>query len=69
MKTLKPKIQTKLIKTIQVTDPDTGNEIKILIVKESGGAMFGIESDFILNTDEPAYSPYINSRQIETRDL
>ena len=44
---------------ITVTDPDTklGVDVSIFKDAESGG-MFGVDSSFLSNTDEPVYNPF-----------
>lgn len=65
---MKTKIQVKEIAKIKQIDPDSGNEIELVILKEEGGAMFAIETDFLLNTDEPVYSNY-SGTEIDAEEI
>lgn len=51
-------IKGKYIQTIEVTDPDTGNQVEVSIYKMETGGMVGVDDSFLANTDEPVYSPY-----------
>lgn len=51
-------IKGKHIQTITVTDPDSGGPVEVAIYKMETGGMVGIDESFLMNTDEPVYSPY-----------
>jgi len=47
------------VQEITVTDPDTLLSVQVAIYKDNNtGAMVGLDSSYLLNTDEPVYSPY-----------
>lgn len=52
------KIKVKLIKVIQVIDPDSNAPVDITILKMETGGMIGIDSSFLENTEEPVFSPF-----------
>lgn len=58
------KITTKQVTEITVIDPDTNLPVGVTILKLSTGAMVGIDSSFLSNTDESVYSPYDKNRKI-----
>jgi len=62
-------IGAKYVKTVKVTDPDTGNEVAIQIMKLETGGMVGLDESFLENTDEPVYSPYDVGVQISEDEL
>lgn len=62
------KIEPKEIARIKQLDPDSGNDIELIILKEEGGGMFAVETDYLLNTDEPIYSVY-SKTEINTDNL
>lgn len=37
----------KFIKEITVTDPDSGGDVEVTIMKHEGGGIFGIDSSFL----------------------
>jgi hypothetical protein len=46
---------------ITVTDPDTNLPVEVSIFKEvESGGMFGVDSSFLANTEEPVYSVFGN---------
>lgn len=51
-------IKGKYVKTIKVTDPDSGGEVDLAIYKMETGGMVGVDESFLANTDEPVFSPY-----------
>lgn len=55
---MKEKIKVKHIGEITVLDPDENSEVQLTIYKMSNGAIVGIDSSFLSNTDEPVFSPY-----------
>ena len=59
------KIETKFVKRITVTDPDTGFDVEVDILKTEGGGMVGIDSSFLANTEEPVYSPFDRNAELE----
>lgn len=62
-------IGAKYVKTIKVTDPDTGNEVEVQIMKLATGGMVGLDGSFLENTDEPVYSPYDLGVEISEDEL
>lgn len=53
-------VHVKVITTVTITDPDTNLPVEVTIVKEEGGGMFGIDSSYLANTEEPILSPFGN---------
>jgi hypothetical protein len=51
-------ISGKYVKTVTVVDPDSGGEVDIAIYKMETGGMVGVDESFLMNTDEPLFSPY-----------
>lgn len=51
-------IKGKLVHHHTVTDPDTGGEVTVCIVKLETGGMIGIDASFLENTEEPIYCPF-----------
>jgi len=55
----------KLIKTVNIIDPDNGKEVRVLIFKENKiGGIFGIDADYIhhiteVTTDDESIVPSI----------
>ena len=49
---------TTQVKEIVVTDPDTNLPVHVTILKEEGGGMLGVDSSFLLNTEEDVHSPF-----------
>lgn len=52
------KIKTKLVKVIQVIDPDSNLPVDVTILKMETGGMIGVDSSFLENTEEPVFSPF-----------
>lgn len=50
----------QFVQHIQVTDPDTGNQVGMDIYKEKGGGMIGLDSSYLENDEQPVVSPYSN---------
>lgn len=57
------KQKAKFICTINVTDPDSKNEVRLDIFKTKGGGMIGIDSSFI-ETEEKIFSPFDKNIEI-----
>lgn len=53
-----PNITSTFIMELPLIDPDTKLPVSLSIYKLSNGAVVGIDSSFLENTDEPVYSPY-----------
>jgi hypothetical protein len=51
-------IKGTFIKTITVTDPDSGLGVEVSIYKLETGGMIGVDESFLANTNEPVYSPF-----------
>jgi hypothetical protein len=51
-------IKGKFVKTIDVVDPDSGFEVQVSLYKLETGGMIGVDESFLMNTDEPVYSPF-----------
>lgn len=56
----RPKINSKHVTTITVTDPDSNAPVDIEIIKMETGPMVGIDSSYFdqLDEDEHPHSPY-----------
>ena len=61
-------IRVKQITEITVIDPDSQLEVQVTIFKEEGGGMFGVDSSFLANTDDPVYSPF-SGEELNEDDL
>jgi hypothetical protein len=55
----------KFVQQISVIDPDTKLQVEIDVFKLENGAMVAIDSSFLANTDEPVYSPYDLSVELD----
>ena len=53
-------MRCKFITEIEVIDPDSHAPVHVAIFKEDAGGMFGVDSSFLTNTDEPVHSPFGN---------
>lgn len=63
------KVFAKHIKVIEVTDPDTGATVEVEIFKDpQSGAIFGIDSTFLVQQSEQVYSPYNGTQKIDCSD-
>lgn len=58
-------MKMKFIRQLTVEDPDSHLDVEISIFKLETGGMVGLDSSFLMNTDEPIYSPYDFGEQIE----
>ena len=57
------------LKTITVIDPDSQHPVELAVYKDAvSGAMVGIDGSFLINTDEPIYSPYDVGCQYKERE-
>lgn len=61
-------IKAKFITEITLIDPDTKLEVQVTIYKEDGGGMFGVDSSFLANTEDPIYSPFIRGRVVKIEE-
>lgn len=52
------RIPSKQFATIVVTDPDTGAEVSVTMIKLDTGGIVGVDTSFLENTEEPVYSPF-----------
>lgn len=57
-------IKTKYITEISVIDPDTQNEIKLVIYKLETGGMIGIDASF----DGDIYSPFDKNIKLDIQE-
>lgn len=57
-------IKGKFVKSIVVTDPDTGGEVHVEIYKLDNGGIVGIDSSFI-DSEQPVYSPFDKGVEID----
>jgi len=62
------KINTKFVKSITVTDPDTGGEVEIEIRKLDTGAMVGIDGSYLEQDVGAVYSPYDKGIKLDIPD-
>jgi len=62
-------IGCKIVKSIEVVDPDSGLPVEVLIMKLETGGMVGIDESFLSNTDEPVYSPYDDNTEIDVSEV
>jgi len=53
-------IKAKFVTEITVIDPDSKLPVQVAIYKEQSGGMFGVDSSFLENTEEPVLSPFGN---------
>ena len=51
-----------------MTDPDTHLPVEVSIFKHTDGYMFGVDSSFLSNTDEPVFNP-VGGEQLEGEDF
>ena len=55
------RMKAHFVKEITVIDPDTGGDVEVLIFKEEGGGMFGVDSSYVDYTDgKIVQSPFCN---------
>lgn len=55
-------MKAKIVTEITVIDPDTNLPVEVTIIKENAGGMFGVDSSFLSDTDEPIISPFGNGK-------
>lgn len=58
-------IKGKFVKSITVFDEDSRAEVQVSIYKLETGGMIGVDESFLANTDEPVYSPYDVSIELD----
>lgn len=58
-------IKGKFVQTIITIDPDSKSEVSITIYKLDTGGMIGIDESFLVNTDDPVYSPYDSGIELD----
>lgn len=53
-------MKAAFIKVITLIDPDTLLEVEVSIFKEEAGGMFGVDTSYLANTEEPVISVFGN---------
>jgi len=53
-------MKCKYVTEVEIIDPDSKLPVHVAIYKEEAGGMFGVDSSFLSNTDEPMHSPFGN---------
>lgn len=62
-------IPTIQLGTVTLTDPDTYLPVELTILKDTAsGAIVGIDTSFLTNTNEPVYSPYNRRHTLDVDD-
>ncbi|GAB3975970.1 hypothetical protein GCM10028806_34720 [Spirosoma terrae] len=53
-------MKAQFIQEVTVMDPDSNLPVEITIYKEQAGGMFGVDSSYLTDTDDPVHSPFGN---------
>lgn len=61
-------IKTKHVKTVTVTDPDSGGKVEVEIRKLETGGMVGIDGSYLEQDVGTVYSPYDRAVKLEIPD-